>query len=310
MKRTIVILRVTATVFLVGLVLTYVRTASGMKVSVNLGMTGFRMAVSHAPKEIYLSSALIGLVVSLIATVLSIWLTGTLKRFQWSLILAVVGIVSLANEFTRLLHDHVQILVFCPFLQVIVDWLSMRHMEEGGQAGAVRSEPLVRIRRDDPRRAVIVLRTVATVLLVGFAVTVTKTPTGTETWFGVALGSLEMGIHPSAEKIYLSSILLGFLVSLAATIHSIRLVGTARKFQWPLIWATLGIVSLTNEFTRLFHDHVQILLCFPLFQVIADWLSLRFLPRPEGPAPAPATGMDTDREAAQPDMGGTATGPM
>ena len=127
------------------------------------------------------------------------------------------------------------------------------------------------------KRIIIALRIVATILLVGVVVTLIKTPSGITRSVGVVSGAVKFSIATGADEIYLSSALLGFIISLVATALAIRLTGRPGKFQWPLIWAILGIVSLTNEITRIFHNHAQVLLSFPLFQVIADWLSFRFM---------------------------------
>ena len=127
------------------------------------------------------------------------------------------------------------------------------------------------------KKIIIALRIVAMIFLVGVVVTLIKTPAGITRSVGVVSGAVKFSIATGSDEIYLSSALLGFIISLVATVLSIRLVGKPGKFQWPLIWAVLGILSLTNEITRLFHNHVQVLLSFPLFQVIADWLSFRFM---------------------------------
>lgn len=128
------------------------------------------------------------------------------------------------------------------------------------------------------KKAVIALRIAATFFLVGVVVTITKSPTGDMTSIGIiSLNGGNLIIEPSSEEVYISSTLLGYIISLVATVLSIRVTGKASRFKWPLFWAILGIVSLTNEITRLFHNHVRVVLSFPLFQVIADWLAFRFL---------------------------------
>ncbi len=127
------------------------------------------------------------------------------------------------------------------------------------------------------KKTIIALRIVATIFLLGVVVTVVKTPSETKTSVGIVSGAVKFSIAAGSDEIYLSSALFGFIISLIATILSIKLIGKPGKFQWSIIWAILGIVSLTNEITRLFHSHVQVLMSFPLFQVIADWLSFRFI---------------------------------
>ena len=129
------------------------------------------------------------------------------------------------------------------------------------------------------KKTIITLRIIATIFLVGVVFTLVKTPSGFTHSVGVIAGGLKFNIGVGTDDIYISSALLGFIISLVATIFSIRLFGNFKKFKWPMILAILGIFSLTNEITRLFHDHIRILMSFPLLQVIADWLSLRHFKR-------------------------------
>jgi hypothetical protein len=139
-------------------------------------------------------------------------------------------------------------------------------------------------------RAILALRAVGTVLLVGAVVTVTFTPTSVVLGGGILSSAAKLSVAAGSKEVYLTSAFFGFIVSLGATCMSIRSVGSAARFRWSLLWAVMGIASLLNEGTRLSHDHIRILFCFPLLQVIADWRLVRFLKTTEAQRTAQETG--------------------
>ncbi len=129
MKPFIIALRVLATILLIGILYTQVRTPGQVQTTVKMMSLNVDFRVSTNSDAVFISSALIGFLVSLVATGLSMRCFGGFQRFRWPFFLALISTLSLVNELTRLAAPHIQVLIYLPAVQVVVDWFSVRKLQ-------------------------------------------------------------------------------------------------------------------------------------------------------------------------------------
>ncbi len=145
------------------------------------------------------------------------------------------------------------------------------------------------------KKIIIALRILATIFLVGVVVSVVKTPLEITKSVGFLSLSLNASFAIGSNEVFFSSTFFGFVLSLIATRLSMKYTGRCSEYQGSMIIAVLALLSLSNEITRLFHNHLQVLLVFPLLQVIMDWVSVRALKPP--PPAQPTTPPKVSAEA-------------
>jgi len=123
------------------------------------------------------------------------------------------------------------------------------------------------------------LRILSTILLVGIIVNYAFPPRGVHIDFQLLRLEFMIGYYDTlyAKELQLSSLFLGYIVSLIGSLYSIKLLGKSKYFILPIIFSLLGILTYLNEISRLFYDHFQFIFLLPFVQVIIDWLSYRAL---------------------------------
>lgn len=117
-----------------------------------------------------------------------------------------------------------------------------------------------------------ILKILSTIFLIGFVYTRVISPTDGGIEIEVLKLDFKMFLSTSSDTMYLSSLLVGFLLSLYANFLSMKLARKKVLFIISFMLALFGTISYLNEFFRLFFNHIQIIMSFPILLVILDWI--------------------------------------
>ncbi len=121
-------------------------------------------------------------------------------------------------------------------------------------------------------KKILALRIIETILLFGIVFIKTITP---EQWSKstsyLALG-FHLNISTNADTYIFSTLLIGFIVSLHASVIQKRI-----KNEWlkpSFVFAVLGVIGFSNEILRYIIEYrFQLILSFPILLLIFDWLA-------------------------------------
>jgi len=122
-----------------------------------------------------------------------------------------------------------------------------------------------------------ILKIISTLFLIGIVVTKTITLNESFTEFEILKLDFKLLLNFESNTFYLSSLLIGYILSLLGTILSMKIVGKKFILLFSVLISILGILSYLNEFTRIWFNHLQILISFPILLVILDWIGYSIL---------------------------------
>jgi len=120
--------------------------------------------------------------------------------------------------------------------------------------------------------AIILLRILETLFLVGVVITYTVTPTEHAWHFAFLAVLCNFSITSGADQIVISSAVLGYVLSLLGT--SLQWNTANRKLRFAsLVLALLGFFVCANEIARYFLGHsFQVFVHIPIAVVVMDWM--------------------------------------